>query len=215
MTLSLSSQYLHSLLDPYPSATSTTCNSGCRAKVQWSSMTKPVLGMILVAGALTAGQAQAVVVNVNSQDWDVTIFTGSYNTNISKFALPSAGGVMPWWGNNTLAASFASAVSNSFGKPNATYYGPYFGYKKDFITFFGDVIKSATYAPDFGNVYQVQPSLSQTDVWAQATKVSPPPATPVPGPLPALGAAAAFRYSRKLRKRIKSSTNAVSSSYSL
>lgn len=128
MTFSLSSQYLHSLLDPYPSATSTTCNSGCRAKVQWSSMTKPVLGMILVAGALTAGQAQAVVVNVNSQDWDVnsqdwdvTIFTGSYNTNISKFALPSAGGVMPWWGNNTLAASFASAVSNSFGKPNATY----------------------------------------------------------------------------------------------
>ena len=36
-----------------------------------------------------------------------------------------------------------------------------------------------------------------------------------PGPLPALGAAAAFGFSRQLRKRIKRSTNAVSSSYSL
>lgn len=35
------------------------------------------------------------------------------------------------------------------------------------------------------------------------------PPVPVPGPLPILGAAAAFGYSRKLRKRIKSSTNAV------
>ncbi len=37
----------------------------------------------------------------------------------------------------------------------------------------------------------------------------------VPGPLPALGAAAAFGFSRELRKRIKGSTNALSSSYSL
>jgi len=36
-----------------------------------------------------------------------------------------------------------------------------------------------------------------------------------PGPLPALGAAAAFGFSRQLRKRIKRSTTAVSSSYSL
>ncbi len=37
----------------------------------------------------------------------------------------------------------------------------------------------------------------------------------VPGPLPALGAAAAFGFSRKLRKRIKRSTNSVSNGYSL
>ena len=36
-----------------------------------------------------------------------------------------------------------------------------------------------------------------------------------PGPLPIFGAAAAFGFSRKLRKRIKGSTNPVSSSYSL
>lgn len=37
----------------------------------------------------------------------------------------------------------------------------------------------------------------------------------VPGPLPALGAAAAFGFSRKLRKRIKGGNNAVSSTYTL
>jgi hypothetical protein len=38
----------------------------------------------------------------------------------------------------------------------------------------------------------------------------PPSGTGVPGPLPVLGAAAAFGFSRKLRKRIKRSTNAIS-----
>jgi hypothetical protein len=37
----------------------------------------------------------------------------------------------------------------------------------------------------------------------------------VPGPLPALGAAAAFGFSRKLRKRINAGTNPASSTYSL
>ncbi len=36
-----------------------------------------------------------------------------------------------------------------------------------------------------------------------------------PAPLPLLGAGAAFGFSRKLRKRIKRSTNAVSTNYSL
>ena len=49
-------------------------------------------------------------------------------------------------------------------------------------------------------------------VWAQVAPASP---AAVPGPLPLFGAAAAFGFSRKLRKRIKSSTNAISSSYSL
>ena len=55
--------------------------------------------------------------------------------------------------------------------------------------------------------------------WAQATPVSSPTPAPgtlpasVPGPLPALGGAAAFGFSRKLRKRIKRSTNTVFSPY--
>jgi hypothetical protein len=54
---------------------------------------------------------------------------------------------------------------------------------------------------------------SNSVVYAQATLFTAP--TAAPGPLPALGAAAAFGFSRKLRKRIKHSTNDVSSTYSL
>jgi hypothetical protein len=43
---------------------------------------------------------------------------------------------------------------------------------------------------------------------------APPPAA-APGPLPIFGAAAAFGFSRKLRKRIKNSAKPVSSSYTI
>ena len=42
-----------------------------------------------------------------------------------------------------------------------------------------------------------------------------PSSTSVPGPLPALGVAAAFGYSRKLRNRIKKSGNSAASTFTL
>jgi hypothetical protein len=69
----------------------------------------------MALGALTAGQAQAVVVNVNGLDYDVTTFTGTYNDNPSKFATPANGGVMPWWGNSSLAYGLALALGSSLG----------------------------------------------------------------------------------------------------
>jgi hypothetical protein len=42
------------------------------------SLAKPALGVALAMGVLTAGQARAVVVNVDGQDWDVTTFAGGY-----------------------------------------------------------------------------------------------------------------------------------------
>jgi len=194
-------QSLFSPLDPDSSSTGNTSNP----RRGWSSLAKPALGMILAAGALTAGQAQAIVVTVNSQDWNVTTFTGKYNANTSKFALPSSGGVMPWWGNNSLASSFATAVGSSLGAVNRTgAWGPLFGYNTtsgpNRVLFGGFTIADnssfSTGVTDTGTSY----------AWAQATPVSSPQAAAVPGPLPALGAAAAFGYSRKLRKRIKGST---------
>ncbi|MCX5951713.1 MAG: hypothetical protein NT158_11330 [Cyanobacteria bacterium] len=64
------------------------------------------------------------------------------------------------------------------------------------------------------NNNNISPLATAQFVWAQATLYSST-AAPVPGPLPAFGAAAAFGFSRKLRKRIKRSGNAVSSTYSL
>ena len=59
------------------------------------------------------------------------------------------------------------------------------------------------------------PSNSTPDATYTFVEATPLQATPVPGPMPALGAAAAFGFSRQLRKRIKGSISAVSSSFSL
>jgi hypothetical protein len=68
----------------------------------------------LAALSLSPGSAQAYVVTVGGVQYDVTTFTGSYNNNASKFALPPAG-VMPWWGSISLTNSFAAAVGTYFG----------------------------------------------------------------------------------------------------
>ena len=162
-----------------------------------------------VAGlALSAGQAKALVFNVGGQDYDVTTFTGSYNDNVSKFATSANGGVMPWFGwpleTGNLARSFAVAVGNSFGAMNLTDYpnslggygvGPFFAYSVDSIHARAYPESSLT-AFVLGNF--------QVHTYAQATLIGPTGGTAsVPGPLPILGLAAAFGFSRKLRKRIK------------
>ncbi len=72
----------------------------------------------LAAISLSPGSAQAFVVNVGGQDWDVSTFTGTYDANTSKFALPANGGVMPWWGSRVLVSQFTSSVGSNFGLPN-------------------------------------------------------------------------------------------------
>ena len=72
----------------------------------------------LAAISLSPGSAQAFVVTVNSVQYDVTTFTGSYDGNISKFSPPPAPGVMPWWNNSNLAIDFATALGSLAGYPN-------------------------------------------------------------------------------------------------
>jgi hypothetical protein len=165
------------------------------------------LGAVVAGLALTAGQAKALVVTVNGQDWDVTTFTGSYGDNVSKFETAANGGVMPWWGSQTNAEAFALAVGPDLGLPNAIL-GPFYG----FSTFLAPLslnlnVRSVAY-PRETQTWNIGGNFSRT--WAQATPI---PAN-VPGPLPILGLAAAFGFSRKLRKRIKlhKDTSAVSTS---
>ena len=61
---------------------------------------------------LLSQPAQAILVTVNSTQYDVTAFNGNYNDNASKFATPAYGGLMPWYGNQTLTEQFALAVYN-------------------------------------------------------------------------------------------------------
>ena len=160
---------------------------------------RSAIGAALAIGVLGAGQAQAVVVNVNGQNWNVTTFTGSYNDNTSKFNTAANGGIMPWWGNSTTANAFASAVGAALGYPNSVASaerGPFFAYNDT-----GGQGQAVTYFSLAPSVNPNSPSSffgprENSRSYAQADLAT------VPGPLPALGAAAAFGYSRTLRKRI-------------
>jgi len=208
---------------PFSSAKGNTSNP-CR-RPPWSSLAKPALGVALTMGVLTTGQARAYVVNIGGQDWDVTTFTGTYNDNKSKFAQTSApGGVMPWWGNSFLATEFSNAVGYSLLTPNSITtlstgstsnmnVGPYFAYNSivEKITFLPSGT-AATYHPNLSAlIFSVDVDTSVT--WAQVTPKDTPKISTVPGPVPVIGAFAAFGYSRKLRKRIKLSTNTSASLY--
>ena len=169
--------------------------------------------------ACRSGSAQAVGlvvrVSVGGQDWDVSTFTGSYNSNMAKFALPSSpGGVMPWWESESLASQFASAVGKGLGtqelgpgdKSPGDRLGPFFGYgaSNDATRLDFDYLFALN---EFASVVQTYSGVNrgiENTKWAQATPAA------APGPLTALGAASAFVYSRKLRNRIKAS-KAVSS----
>ncbi|MEI6616142.1 MAG: hypothetical protein WCL59_06140 [Cyanobium sp. ELA507] len=176
----------------------------------WSSLAKSAMSAGLAAGALTAGQAQALVVSVPGYGhWDVTTFTGSYDDNTTKFAQLPAPGVMPWWGSQTAALAFANAVRNQLPPSGIcsactppTAAGPYFGYGTDGsinepieLSYFQYLSSS----PEIGGAVSVFRQGNFSFVWAQAS----PATTPAPGPLPALGIAAAFSYSRLLKMRIK------------
>jgi len=159
-------------------------------------------------GVLGAGQAQALVVNVGGKTYDVTTFLSS-NTGSPQFALPPAPGVMPWWNNQTLAAQFASAVGSGLGAPNGNGRGAFFGFNNTpAFNCFGQQTAGNVCSAFFDSSAVLIDSFEGDRTWAQANEL-------VPGPLPVFGAAAAFGFSRKLRKRIKGSANAISSSYSL
>jgi hypothetical protein len=158
----------------------------------------------LAAISLSPGSAQAYVVTVGGVQYDVTTFTGSYNNNSSKFATAANGGVMPWWGDTNLARGFADAVRLNLGAVNGVY-GPQFGWS---LTPVVNVWQWRTQPTSLNSTTR---GASTTLTYAQATLYT----APAPGPLPLFGAAAAFGFSRKLRKRIKLAPGALASSQPL
>ena len=185
---------------------------------------KSAFGAALAMVVLGAGQAHALAMTVNGQDWDVTTFYGTYNANISKFATPANGGVMPWFTgdagvgrrDSSLADVFATAVGSGLGFPNTGLplvnpteeSGPFFAFSCETTVIESGICDVTTWNAIFWDLEDVAVNGLVTEnnliAWAQATPV-PAQATSVPGPIPALGVAAAFGFSRKLRKLIKAS----------
>lgn len=153
-----------------------------------------------LALTFTPGAAQAAIVNVGGTNYDVTYFTGAANSNLSKFNTPANGGQMPWWGNSSLAQSFATAVGNQAGLPNlAGDGGPFFAFAPEpgFPRFESWSIDQGIVKKEFWGANVTINS------WATASLAPPPAPSGVPGPLPLFGAAAAFSMSRRLRRRIQ------------
>ena len=186
------------------------------------------LGAVVAGLALTAGQAKAltVTVTVGGQNYDVTTFTGSYADNVSKFTTTD----MPWWNladNFALAGQFASVVGSSLAG-QLPCCGPSFAYSplaSTLRTVYFDYGDRTYYGSNKAFGQSVIYAILASPRVASSTASVPGPRSPfpsvpgplptsVPGPLPILGLAAAFGFSRKLRKRIKlhKGTSAVSTS---
>ncbi len=149
-------------LPPHPETRHELCNhrdNYILFAVARSPSSTPALGAAaaLAAISLTPGSAQAIVVTVDSVEYDVTTFTGSYNDNIGKFATAANGGVMPWWGDQPLASAFATSVGLGLGLLNLVppeqstesaqqSAGPYFAIQvisDSILPPFGDAVVSA------------------------------------------------------------------------
>jgi hypothetical protein len=142
--------------------------------------------------------ARAVVVTVEGAQWEISSFSGaafdfSVGALDSRFNSPP-GGVMPWWQNSTLANSFAQAYQATPGSD-----ARFFAFSQGDT---GGVAATECINVSTGDCLSLFESLT----WASASLV---PSPSVPGPLPILGAAAAFRASRRLRQRIPGSPTQV------
>lgn len=154
---------------------------------------------------LLAVPSHAVTVTVNSLDYDVTFFDGSYDNNTSLFQVPPAG-QMPWWGDSSgsLASEFALQVYDKLGIGPTPGYGPLFAYQ-----FVGADLESVSQNltdPSSQNLESTATSV--VSKYAIAVPLFTPP-TQVPSPLPVIGIFAAYTTARRLRLRTKSASESL------
>jgi hypothetical protein len=215
---------LSGLSSPSASAKGSTSNADRRSR--WALLAKPTLGVVLAMGVLTAGQAQAMVVNLGGQAWKVIPFTGSYINNLVEMTsiplVPPEPPLPECIGPGVRRVLLITLEGKShyvclpdvvcppgcLNPPPPDSSEPPKIWNPEASTWF------LVFNPTTGQPFFTNTLVPIDAVWTLSTPFSSSTA-PAPGPLPALGAAAAFGFSRKLRKRIKRSNNAVSSTYSL
>jgi hypothetical protein len=158
----------------------------------------------LLASAVLALPARATSVTVGGQSYDLTLYDGSYSANSSFFDLPANGGRMPWWNDQSLAEDFAAALLHGLNTPPLPTYGPLFAF--DYSAGApGLVSYSVLDLSTIGILPFVDSSftVAETSSQSYAILVESPPTASTPAPLPILGAAAAFRSSLRLRRRLR------------
>lgn len=169
-----------------------------------SALVASLLAVGAMADSKPAFALPATTVTVDNSTYEVTYFDGTYLGNIGSFNQS----FMPWWGDSSKASQFAQVVGLSLGAPNTDNgtSGPAFAYADLDLGF---LRLGQTYrAVDLGSgSFQVEGyNVSPYEPFAFATAQE---VQAVPGPIPAVGAAAAFAWSRKLRRRLKRSVAAA------
>ena len=190
-------------------------------KVLGAALGAVVTGLVLApspAQALTAcasvtttlTAAQSCTIDDGGTTYSISLQTGTFP---NAFPSPSTT-TMFWWGDAIKAGSAASAVGGAFGFPNPIYSnptGPLFAYAIHGPPPISIISRGIWTYGGMGYNIELATSPSTTQTWATSYSQPAPagPAASVPGPLPVLGVAAAFGFSRKLRKRTKRSTNSA------
>lgn len=174
-----------------------------------------VVGVTAALGAAVAPAAGAVTLDltVNGQLWRLDTVTTSYVVSPGLFNTPAAGGSMPWWGDGTgtLATAFATALlaadpsQSVFGYPNsgtggtANQRSPFFAWEwranAPNVSYVTIELPTPSISPDGASSLKLNQATSRE--WFIASAIQQ-----VPGPLPLFGAAAAFGWSRRLRRRL-------------
>lgn len=145
--------------------------------------------------------AKAVIINVDGNSYDISVAITSYTANPAAFSALS-GGQMPWWGDLILASRFASEAFDQLGsdlyEPG---YGAVFAYALG-PAGSGEINGVVQDTSDMNNslILDSASPLAADNSYPYAF-VQAASTVPVPGPVPLLGAVAAFGWARRIRSR--------------
>ena len=167
--------------------------SNALAVTTWSWSFTTNIPSQFASGTLTT----ADVIPTTGTTYHITGISGTYNRGGTSYAITSLN-------TNDENKFQLSSVPSS---PILTDYYFYIGFYAD-----GKSVRFANIiAPQYAAVNRTTTTFSGSDGDIVSSSIAPysPPSTEVPGPLPLLGAAAAFQASRRLRRRLNGSLPAA------
>lgn len=211
---------------PSPSAKGGISNPDRRSR--WASLAKPALGVALAIGVLAANQAQAYQFDFSYNDGTNTA-NGVLDADligISTYHVTGGGLTVtgPKSGSYTILPVGPSNFGINVGGATVfTVDNVLYPVQDPVLDFYGLGLVNNPDSGNYLNIWGNSPgnysfyvySTSSNSYYGFDGPAAVSATAHVPGPLPVLGAAAAFGFSRQLRKRVKRSANAASTSYSL
>lgn len=161
---------------------------------------RPLASLVLAVVASLAVNpqtARALNVDYNGTTYDLRIYTGSYDRNPSLFATPANGGLMPWWGNTTLANGLAAQLAGGLSPFPYPEMGPLFA--TSFVgSKSGEEVNASYFDLSSLGITDLVTSGSFDRTRIQTYAYNNP--DPVPAPIPVAVTAVGFAATRRLRR---------------